>query len=70
MLSIFKSGHKRIIFVALLAAFTFVGAAIFLFDVDKKELFEFFVVSVFGLGLIILAALLLTALRLLLRRFF
>ncbi|WP_339668329.1 hypothetical protein [Dasania marina] len=70
MISVFKSGHKRTMFLAILATLTFVGAAIFMFDVDKKELLEFFVVSVFGLGIVILAALGLTAIRILIRRFF
>ena len=68
MFSFLKAGHKRTIILALLATFTFVGSAIFMFDVDKKELLEFFIASVVGLGIVMLAALSVAGLIILLRK--
>ena len=68
MKSLFKTSHKRTVFLALLATVTFVGAAILIFDVDKSVMLEFFIVSVVGLVIIILAALAFTGLRLLIKR--
>ena len=67
---LFKTSHKRTVFLAILAAMTFVGSAIFMFDVEKELIAEFFVVSVVGLLVIILLALLLTVIRLAVRRIF
>lgn len=55
-------------FLAILATVTFVCSAIFMFDVEKREIFEFFVVSVFGLGVIIIGALLVTGIKYLIKR--
>jgi hypothetical protein len=56
--------------LAVVAAVTFVGCAIFMFDVEPRLMLEFFIVSVVGLGLLIGMALIFTVIRLLLKRWF
>lgn len=67
---LFKSSSKRTMFLALFATATFIGSAIFMFDVEKELLLEFFIVSVVCLVIVIVAALFLTVIRILLRRIF
>jgi len=70
MFSMFKSSHKRTIFLALFATFVFITSAVFMFDVDSRKMMEFFVVSVVCLLFIILAAFSLSLIRFLWRKFF
>ena len=69
-MKLYKSSHSRTIFLAVLATLTFVGAAIFMFDVEPGVMLSFFLVSLLGLGIVIGAALVFTGLRLLIKRFF
>lgn len=66
----FKTSHKRTLFLAILATVTFVASAIYMFDVDKGDLLEFFVISVVGLFILIIAALALSGLIVLFKRIF
>ncbi|MGK0440447.1 MAG: hypothetical protein ACJA0N_000236 [Pseudohongiellaceae bacterium] len=70
MFSLLKAGHKRTLFLAILATVTFVGSAIFMFDVEKQELLKFFVISIVALVVVIIAALVLSGVIVLLRRLF
>ena len=67
-MAVYKNRSLRTVLLALFATATFVGSAIFVFDVAPRLMLQFFLVSVLGLGLIIIAALLATALRILLKR--
>jgi NADH:ubiquinone oxidoreductase subunit K len=64
----YKNRSFRTLLLAVVAALTFVGCAIFMFDVDPKLMLEFFILSVVGLGLLIGMALVFTVFRLLLKR--
>jgi hypothetical protein len=65
-----KNPYFRTIFLAILATVTFVGSAIFIFEVDPVEMWEFFQLSVFVLGIVIFLALCFTVLRIFLKRLF
>jgi len=54
--------------LALFATATFVGSAIFIFDVEAKLMLQFFLVCLFGLGVLMVAALVFTGIRVLLKR--
>ncbi len=62
-----KNSQLRTVFLALLATFTFVGAAILVFDVEPVLMLQIFLASLLCLVVIIAAAFLFTVLRLLLR---
>ncbi len=64
----YKNRSVRTVLLALFATATFVGSAIFIFDVEPGVMLQFFVVSMLGLGLIICCALLVTGLRVLIKR--
>lgn len=64
----YKKSSFRTIFLALFATATFVGSAIFIFDVDAIVMLQFFLASVIGLMLVIIAALVFSTLRVLLKR--
>lgn len=64
----YKSRALRTVLLALTATATFVGAAILVFDVDWRVMLNFFLASLLGLALLMLAALAFTGLRILLRR--
>lgn len=64
----YKKRGFRTILLALFATVTFVGSAIYMFDVDPKVMLQFFLVSVLGLALLIFAALIFTAIRVFFRR--
>ncbi|MEE8056863.1 MAG: hypothetical protein V3T17_03360 [Pseudomonadales bacterium] len=68
MIKLYKNQSLRTIFLALLATITFVGSAIFIFAVEPNVMLQFFLVSLFGLGLLIVAALVFTGLRILFKR--
>lgn len=56
MLKFYRNQYFRTIFLAVVATATFVGSAIFVFDVESKNMLEFFIASVIGvLGIIVLA---------------
>lgn len=67
-MKLYRNRSLRTILLALVATATFVGAAIFVFDVEPGLMLQFFVVSLLGLVLLIAAALLFTGLRILLKR--
>ena len=52
----FKNRGLRTVFLALFATLTFVGSAIFIFDVEPQVMWHFFLVSLLGVGLVIVAA--------------
>lgn len=64
----YKKRSLRTVFLALFATATFVGAALFSFDVDPKLMLQFFILSLLGLGAVIVAALIFTAVRVLISR--
>ena len=64
----YKNRSFRTIFLAVFATLTFVGSAIFVFDVEPKLMLQFLAVSLLGVILMILAALAFTALRIAIRR--
>jgi hypothetical protein len=64
----YKNRSLRTIMLALFATATFVGSAIFIFDVEPKIMLNFLLVSLLGLALLILAALIFTCLRVLVQR--
>lgn len=66
----YKNRHLRTIILAFTATATFVGSAILVFDVDWRLMANFFLACLLGLGAVMLAALLFTACRILLRRWF
>ncbi|WP_240554845.1 hypothetical protein [Oceanicoccus sagamiensis] len=68
MLKLYKNRSFRTIFLALFATLTFVGSAIFIFDVEARLMLQFLAVSLLGVVLMILAALAFTALRIAIRR--
>ena len=61
-MAFWKNRHFRTLLLAVLATVTFVGGAILSFDVDPKELLEFFLLSLLMVGVMALAATLLVAL--------
>lgn len=67
-MSFYKKRGFRTLLLALFATATFVGSAIFMFDVDARVMLQLFLVSVVGLVLLMLAALVFTAIRILVRR--
>ncbi|MFT5692287.1 MAG: hypothetical protein ACI92E_001618 [Oceanicoccus sp.] len=64
----YRKSSFRTIFIALFATGTFVGSAIFVFDVEAKLMLTFFVICVVAAMLIIGAAFVFTVLRVLLQR--
>lgn len=68
MLKLFRRGHARTLALALFATATFVVAAIYMFDVPARLMLEFFLLSLLGLLVIIVSALLLTLVRMAVRR--
>ncbi|ARN76495.1 hypothetical protein BST96_18460 [Oceanicoccus sagamiensis] len=67
-MKLYKNRSFRTIFLALFATLTFVGSAIFIFDVEARLMLQFLAVSLLGVVLMILAALAFTALRIAIRR--
>ena len=70
MLKLYKNRSFRTIFLAIFATLTFVGSAIFIFDVEAKLMLQFLGVSLLGLVTMIIAALAFTGLRIAIRRLF
>ncbi|MFT5579018.1 MAG: hypothetical protein ACI9WS_001776 [Paraglaciecola psychrophila] len=70
MLKLYKNRSLRTMLLALFATVTFVCSAIFIFDVEPAVMLRFFIISVVGTLLLIAAALVFTALRILLGRLF
>ncbi len=70
MIRLYKNRSLRTVLLALFATATFVGSAIFIFDVEAKVMLQFILGSLLGLGLIITAALAFTGLRILFKRWF
>ena len=68
VMKFYKKSSFRTVFLALFATATFVGSAIFIFDVDATVMLQFFLASIIGLVLIVSAALIFTLLRMLLKR--
>ena len=68
MIKVFKNRSFRTIFLALFATATFVGSAIFVFDVDPGLMLQFFIASVIGVIVLMVAALCVTAFRILIKR--
>jgi len=68
MLKLYKNRSLRTLLLALFATVTFVCSAIFIFDVEPEVMLRFFIISVVGTLLLITAALLFTALRIILTR--
>jgi len=64
----YKKSSFRTIFLALFATATFVGSAIFIFDVEVKIMLQFFLASVICLVLVVTAALIFSAMRILIKR--
>lgn len=64
----YKSRNIRTIILALFATGTFVGSAIFIFDVEPRLMLSFFIASILCLILIVFAALVFSLLRQLLKR--
>ncbi|MEH6557141.1 MAG: hypothetical protein V7459_14365 [Oceanicoccus sp.] len=64
----YKKSSFRTVLLALFATATFVGSAIFIFDVDAIIMLQFFLASIICLVLIIGAALVFSVLRILLKR--
>ena len=60
----------RTVFLALFATASFIGAAIFIFDVEPGLMLSFFIASVLCLLILILAAFLVSLFRKLLRNIF
>lgn len=69
MLKLYKNRSLRTVFLALFATACFVGSAIWVFDVEPSLMLNFFLASLMGLGVIILAALAFTVIRIFLRKF-
>jgi hypothetical protein len=65
-----KSRNLRTILLALFATGTFVGSAIFIFDVEPGLMLSFLIASVLCLILIVVTALVFSLLRNLLRHWF
>lgn len=63
-----RSRGLRTVILALTATATFVGAAILVFDVDWRLMLSFFLASLMGLSILMVAALGFTACRIILRR--
>ncbi|WP_101759379.1 alanine racemase [Oceanicoccus sp. KOV_DT_Chl] len=70
LVKLYKNRSFRTIFLAIFATATFVGSAIWVFDVDPRLMLNFFLASLLGLGIIVMAALAFTGLRMLLRKLF
>lgn len=68
MLKFYKNRSLRTIFLAVFATLTFVGSAIFVFDVEPRLMLQFLGVSLLGVALMIIAALVFTGLRISIRR--
>lgn len=66
----YKSRQLRTVILALTATATFVGSAILVFDVDWRVMANFFLVCLAGLAVVMVGALVFTACRILLRRWF
>lgn len=49
---------------------TFVGSAVFMFDVEPRVMLSFFLVSILGLAIVMAAAMLFAGLRIILRRLY
>jgi hypothetical protein len=65
-----KSRNLRTIILAIFATGTFVGSAIFIFDVEPGLMLSFLIASVLCLILIVVAAFVFSLLRNLLKRWF
>lgn len=61
-------GSLRTVFLAVVATATFVGSAILVFDVEWQVMLRFFLASLLGLAIVMLAALGAIALKVLLQR--
>lgn len=70
MLTWLKNRYFRTIFLALFATVTFVVSAIVIFEVEPSVMWEFFLASVLGLGILIVASVAGTAVLVLLKRLF
>ena len=68
MLSLSKNRSLRTILLAVFATLTFVGSAIFVFDVEPLLMLQLLGVSLLGVVLMIAAALAFTGLRILIDR--
>lgn len=68
LIRLYKNRSLRTILLALFATITFVGSAIFIFEVEPMVMFRFFIISVGGTSIMILAALIFTALKVLFNR--
>jgi hypothetical protein len=68
MLKLYKNRSWRTVLLALLATVTFVGSAIFIFDVEAKLMLQLFLACLLGLGILILAALVFTVIRIFIKR--
>jgi hypothetical protein len=66
----FKSGNFRTIFLALFATASFVGSAIYIFDIEPKLMLGFFVAAVLCLVILVVAAFIFSTLRALIKRRF
>lgn len=64
----YKKSSFRTVFLALFATLTFVGSAIFIFDVDAIIMLQFFLASIICLALVVTAALIFSILRIALKR--
>lgn len=66
----YKKRGFRTVLLALFATLVFVGSAIYMFDVEPRLMLQFFLASLLGLALLMAAALVFTALRIAIKRFF
>ncbi|WP_148059342.1 hypothetical protein [Sinobacterium caligoides] len=65
-----KRRHLRTVFLAIVAAITFVWAAISVWDVEPEEMLEFFTMSLLLVVILMLLAALLVGIKSVFRRFF
>jgi hypothetical protein len=68
MFGFIKNRSLRTVFLAIFAAATFAGSAIFIFDVDPHLMLQLFIVCILGVGGLMLLALCFTGLRIFLSR--
>lgn len=68
VIKLLKNRYSRTIFLALFATATFVISAIVIFDVEPAIMWEFFLASLLGLGVLMVAAVAGTVLLVLLKR--
>jgi len=67
---IVKSRNARTVFLAIFATVTFIGSAIFIFDVEPVVMLNFFIASLLCLVIIVLAAFAFSLLKRSLKRWF